>query len=616
MSCDSLLYQATRGGHLSNLWCHRRRCHRYVCMLARIFLVNSTRFVVFLLVAATMVFSVLHPTSYLPSLIPGGNSSGEDSSVKIIEFATPLYLNFSWSEHLGEAFDLTSCPESRCRFVFYPERHPKPDAKVFQALHFNPPYIPKKRTARQIMIWLNLEAPGMHPEKTKLFKNLNLGHGLGNSRFFNMTMTFLQRSDVTLSYGHFKSLLGEPFGPIPALLNTSGPTFRSYVKALEDKEVLRKALREDGWEALWKRPRMAAWLVSHCETDSGREFYIQELHKHLRVDMMGKCGKYQCGEAMNEECYQKELRVKYKFYLAFENNMCDDYITEKPYRALMHGMVPVVFGGANYSQYLPPGSYIDATPLKPEALAKVMLEATSSPETYGRFHLWRRFWKVGLFAPLCELCDKLHRPPLHHDSPLLLHDFQQQHPSPSPLAPSTSAQDLIKSSSREDPPSALPSLQSSNTSLLPPSSSSSSSSSSFPSSSSSSPSPTQPQHLNSSQGLSSSRSSSSFMDLLLRPFFAVHREDANSSSSSLGGLLHRPLFPKRNRTLRTSTPASGGEKKTQTTLWGWWLSENKCYTLYPEDQYKRPHSDNYVIQLNLGPFGSYFQYLLKGSLKE
>ena len=51
----------------------------------------------------------------------------------------------------------------------------------------------------------------------------------------------------------------------------------------------------------------------------------------------------------------------YKFYLAFENSKCRDYVTEKFYNALLYSMVPVVYGGGDYEALgAPPNSYIDA----------------------------------------------------------------------------------------------------------------------------------------------------------------------------------------------------------------------------------------------------------------
>ena len=39
-----------------------------------------------------------------------------------------------------------------------------------------------------------------------------------------------------------------------------------------------------------------------------------------------------------------EVMAKYKFTLATENALCDDYITEKIWRPLMLGSVPVILG--------------------------------------------------------------------------------------------------------------------------------------------------------------------------------------------------------------------------------------------------------------------------------
>lgn len=39
-----------------------------------------------------------------------------------------------------------------------------------------------------------------------------------------------------------------------------------------------------------------------------------------------------------------ELVSKYKFSLAMENAVCKDYITEKLWRPLVVGSVPVIFG--------------------------------------------------------------------------------------------------------------------------------------------------------------------------------------------------------------------------------------------------------------------------------
>ena len=51
--------------------------------------------------------------------------------------------------------------------------------------------------------------------------------------------------------------------------------------------------------------------------------------------------------------------LPYKFYLAFENSDCEDYITEKFWRTLNKTLsIPIVMGKGNYKALAPPNSYI------------------------------------------------------------------------------------------------------------------------------------------------------------------------------------------------------------------------------------------------------------------
>ena len=57
----------------------------------------------------------------------------------------------------------------------------------------------------------------------------------------------------------------------------------------------------------------------------------------------------------------KLLGETFQFYLAFENSLCDDYITEKFFNCLLANaeIIPVVMNGANMSSIAPKNSYID-----------------------------------------------------------------------------------------------------------------------------------------------------------------------------------------------------------------------------------------------------------------
>ena len=151
------------------------------------------------------------------------------------------------------------------------------------------------------------------------------------------------------------------------------------------------------------KTKKIAWFVSHCETKSEREKYVDELRKHIQVtciscntliteyyfvklnksakndyisifsinqvDTFGQCGTLSCPREEEKKCWDK-IEEEYFFYLSFENSLCKDYITEKFFNPLQRMIVPVVLGGAlngkiNSSDYFeglntPYHSFIDA----------------------------------------------------------------------------------------------------------------------------------------------------------------------------------------------------------------------------------------------------------------
>jgi len=54
------------------------------------------------------------------------------------------------------------------------------------------------------------------------------------------------------------------------------------------------------------------------------------------------------------------VEADYKFYLSFENSVCEDYVTEKYYNVMRYNLIPVTYNGANMSAYGPPHSSINA----------------------------------------------------------------------------------------------------------------------------------------------------------------------------------------------------------------------------------------------------------------
>jgi len=78
-----------------------------------------------------------------------------------------------------------------------------------------------------------------------------------------------------------------------------------------------------------------------------RGSYVSELRRFVDVDVYGGCGRLRC--VGDDRCVAM-LERRYYFYLAFENSLCADYITEKYWRTLRRDVVAVVLGAADYSR--------------------------------------------------------------------------------------------------------------------------------------------------------------------------------------------------------------------------------------------------------------------------
>jgi len=76
------------------------------------------------------------------------------------------------------------------------------------------------------------------------------------------------------------------------------------------------------------KTKQVAMIVSDCNTDNVRELlYAGELNKYnISVDVYGDCDEL---KKIESDKFLEMLDQDYKFYLAFENSNCIDYVTEK-----------------------------------------------------------------------------------------------------------------------------------------------------------------------------------------------------------------------------------------------------------------------------------------------
>jgi hypothetical protein len=74
--------------------------------------------------------------------------------------------------------------------------------------------------------------------------------------------------------------------------------------------------------------------IGQCSAENVRESSSLSLCRYIDVDIYGTCGRHSC--VKEENGCRRMLSADYKFYLAFENSNCVEYITEKPgFQALL-----------------------------------------------------------------------------------------------------------------------------------------------------------------------------------------------------------------------------------------------------------------------------------------
>ncbi|ETN85069.1 hypothetical protein NECAME_16936, partial [Necator americanus] len=115
--------------------------------------------------------------------------------------------------------------------------------------------------------------------------------------------------------------------------------------------------------------------------------------KDFPVDVYGDCGTLKC--ARGGEC-ENMLDDSYHFYIAFENSICDDYITEKLWnQGYRRDIIPIVLKRSLVEQLVPPNSFIAADDFNTtKDLAAHLHYLMFNKSAYTEYFQWRREYKV------------------------------------------------------------------------------------------------------------------------------------------------------------------------------------------------------------------------------
>ena len=187
-------------------------------------------------------------------------------------------------------FAANKCLSGDFELTYDKQRFEESDLVVFHAR--NMPSVDhlrtllKNRSTSQRWVYALWESPNATPNPGPL-------NGL-----FNSTWTYRSDSDFWSPYGSYEELSEEEK--------------MNEIKNIPDYSQ--------------GKTELVAWMVSNCGAQP-RMAFAETLKKYIKFDVFGRCsGKF----GQPKGCGNLTACLKtFKFYLAFENALCEDYITEK-----------------------------------------------------------------------------------------------------------------------------------------------------------------------------------------------------------------------------------------------------------------------------------------------
>uniref|UniRef100_A0A665X1C4 Fucosyltransferase n=1 Tax=Echeneis naucrates TaxID=173247 RepID=A0A665X1C4_ECHNA len=290
------------------------------------------------------------------------NPTNDKNVTTILVWHWPF--NIAYSLKGDVCWELYSIP--RCRLVDQRSLFPSAHVVVFhnreliEGTQKLPSYLPRPQWQR--WAWMSLEAPA---------NNGNLQQFAG---IFNMTITYRRDSDITIPYG----------------------------KLVPNQDV--GNLQED---VTANKSFLACWVISNYRRQHKRSQVYKELKAIIAVKVYGGL----TNTHLSAEALLPTISSCY-FYLAFENSISKDYITEKLWKnAYQGGAVPVVLGPPlnDYKAVAPPQSFIHVDNFASvKDLGEYLQQLAEDKKRYNEYFTWKRQWKVKLYTDwrerMCKIC--------------------------------------------------------------------------------------------------------------------------------------------------------------------------------------------------------------------
>jgi hypothetical protein len=229
-----------------------------------------------------------------------------------------------------------------------------------------------------------------------------------NQYKFNWTLSFRQDSEVSI--GSYGILIKQQIKKNISLI--IDPRFMKILSR-RNIEITDLTLENRIVSNYRYRHKHALWFISNCGPKHRLKYY-EELKNSYPIQAFGSCVESKCDK--NNQCEYEQSHLAL-FYLSFESQTCTDYISEKFWRALYYGMIPIVLGPSKQSYLdlgVPPTAFIHIDDFhSPEELAQYLHQISNDYFLYREYFQWLNqydtFFNINELEPIrmCELCMRL-----------------------------------------------------------------------------------------------------------------------------------------------------------------------------------------------------------------
>ncbi len=163
--------------------------------------------------------------------------------------------------------------------------------------------------------------------------------------------------------------------------------------------------------------KLICMFISSDINHSKRQEYLYELMKYIHIDSYGKL--FNNATIENDLGMESVLKImsSYKFAIAFENAIANDYVTEKFFNPLYVGAVPVYLGAPNIEEFAPAKDcFVDVCKFESPKLLADYITSYTNDNKLNSFHKWRSDkWSTSFLEKLLSiqnpfilrLCEKI-----------------------------------------------------------------------------------------------------------------------------------------------------------------------------------------------------------------